>query len=164
MIIDCTEHLFGWKPASPDVDCSPLVWGAVGAGLIAVVLYLAQVLGMQDWSAPFGFIRDQWYLLLPLVIGFGVQMGLFRAIRLKAKQGSAALIASGGVSTSAMAACCMHNFAALLPVVGLSGAASFLSKYQTQVFMVSILFVVVGTVYMWKKYRTVHACCDTVKE
>jgi len=158
MILDCTEHLFGVKTSGPELDCSPLVWGVAGAGLIAVVLYLAQVLGMQDWSAPLGFIRDRWYLVLPLVVGFGVQTGLYRAMRLAAKRGGAAVVASGGVSASAMAACCMHNFVPLLPVLGMSGLAGFFARYQTQVFLASILFVAAGTVYMHGKYRHAMAC------
>lgn len=164
MIIDCARRLFGTKFAKQEVDCSPIIWGAAGALVISVLFYFAQVFGMRNWLMPLEFMRDKWYLVSPLVLGFGVQMGLFRAIRQKARQGSATLIASGGVSTTSMIACCMHNFTSLLPILGLTGIATFFSMHQTQVFLASILFVIVGTVYMWKKYCDVHAHCEMEKE
>src|SRR5680860_1590317 len=127
---------------------SPIIWGIWGAIAISLVFYLVQALGMQSWSAPIYFMTSKWYFVLPLVLGFAIQMGLFRAIHLKAKHGGAAVAASGGVSTTAMIACCMHNFVTLLPILGLSGLAVFFSTYQNYVFIVSIIFVVFGVIYM----------------
>lgn len=139
---------------------SPLIWSVLGAIGISLVFYLVQALGMQSWSAPLYFMSSKWYFVSPLVLGFAIQMGLFRAIHLKAKQGGGTVAASGGVSTTAMIACCMHNFVALLPILGLSGLAIFFSTYQNYIFTFSILFVIGGIIYMWQKYQKVHACCE----
>lgn len=139
---------------------SPIIWGTWGAIAISLIFYLVQALGMQSWSAPIYFMTSKWYFVLPLILGFAIQMGLFRAIHLKAKQGGGTVAASGGVSTTAMIACCMHNFVTLLPILGLSGLAVFFSTYQNYVFLFSILFVLGGVVYMWHKYQKLHVCCE----
>ena len=136
---------------------SPLVWGVFGAIGISLIFYLVQALGMQSFTAPLYFMKSKWYFIFPLILGFAIQMGIFRAIHLKAKQGGATVAASGGVSTTAMIACCMHNFVTLLPILGLSGAAVFFSTYQNYVFTFSILFVIGGIIYMGQKYQKIRA-------
>lgn len=139
---------------------SPWVWTAFGAVIISLIFYLVQALGMQSWNAPFSFVTSKWYFVAPLILGFAVQMGLWRAIHLKAKRGGVTMMASGGVSTTAMIACCMHNLVTLLPILGLSGMALFFSTYQNYVFLFSILFVISGIIYMWLKYQKVQACYE----
>jgi len=138
----------------------PIIWGIFGALGIGVVFYLLQVLGMQSWSAPVEFSINKWYFVFPLVVGFGVQMGLFRAIHLKITQGGGGVLAvSGGVSSTSMIACCLHNLVSIFPVLGLSGLAVFLSAYQDYVFGVSLLFVAGGITYMFRKYKQVSTTC-----
>ncbi|MDP4007586.1 MAG: hypothetical protein Q8P68_00155 [Candidatus Peregrinibacteria bacterium] len=139
---------------------SSILWGIAGSIGIAIIFYLLQVLGMQDWMAPIDFSIDKWYFIAPLVIGFGIQMGLFRAIHLKSGKGKGVIAASGGVSSGAMLACCMHNLVLFLPILGLSGAAVFFATYQNYVFGISILFVLGGIAYMWKQYKKLHSCCE----
>lgn len=143
---------------------SILLWGVFGSIGITIVFYLVQVLGMQSWTGPFYFMSIKWYFVLPLVVGFGIQMALFRAIHLKAKQGGGAVIASGGISTTAMIACCMHNLIPLLPIIGLAAISTFFSVYQDYVFGFSILFVIGGILYMWYKYNKLHACCEDLNK
>ncbi|OGY47711.1 MAG: hypothetical protein A3J62_03975 [Candidatus Buchananbacteria bacterium RIFCSPHIGHO2_02_FULL_38_8] len=138
---------------------SSLVWGVFGAIGISLIFYFVQALGMQSWTAPWYFSRSKWYFILPLILGFAIQMGFFRAIHLKAKQGGGTVAASGGVSTTTMVACCMHNFVTILPILGLSSAAVFFSTYQNYIFTFSILFVIGGIIYMWQKYQKVQDRC-----
>lgn len=129
------------------------VWGLGGAVVISVVFYLVHVLGMQDWAAPMAFMVGRWYLVGPLILGFGVQAGLFRAIHLLARHGGGGVMAgSGGVSGGTMLACCMHNLVVLFPVLGLSGLAVFLAAYQTQVFLFSIGVMLIGVGFMVRRY------------
>ena len=139
---------------------SAVRWGVAGLIFAALGLYVLQALGMQDIYGPFYFFQAKWYFILPLIFGFGLQLGLFRAIRLKARQGMAALAASGGVSGGSMVACCSHNLVSFVPFLGLSGLAGFLSVYQDYIFGLSILFVIGGTIYMWRQYKKVHSRCQ----
>lgn len=132
----------------------PILWGILGSLGIALLFYLAQALGMQSWSAPIDFSFDKWYFVAPLIAGFGIQMGLFRAIHLKVANGGAGVMAaSGGVSTTSMIACCMHNLTTLFPILGFSGVAVFFATYQDYVFGISLLFVIGGVIYMLNRYR-----------
>ncbi len=131
-------------------------WGVCGALLILGVLYLVQALGMQSWKMPLSFIQDRWYFITPLVIGFGIQAGIFRAIHLHARHGGGgAMATSGGVSSGTMLACCTHNLVPLFPILGASGLAAFFTTYQTKVFLVSIAITYLGVLYMIGKHRTI---------
>ena len=120
---------------------------------------------MQSFSGPFYFFKAKWYFISPLIVSFALQVGLWKAMRQKAQQhaGAGAVATSGGVSTGAMLACCMHNFVALLPVLGLSGLAVFFSAYQSQVFLISIALSLGGLVYMIKKYLQTKKECQIIK-
>jgi len=137
-----------------------ILWGVLGGVGIGIVFYLLQAMGMQSWSAPVGFSFGKWYFVFPLVAGFGIQMGLFRAIHLKVRHGGGeVLAASGGISTTSMIACCMHNLVTLFPILGLSGLAIFFSVYQNYIFGGSLLFVAGGIAYMFRKYKQVSKFC-----
>ena len=61
-----------------------------------------------------------------------------------------AVSTSGGISTTSMIACCAHHLSDVLPLIGLSAAAIFLTKYQTLFFIVGILSNLVGITLMLK--------------
>ncbi len=134
----------------------PFLWGILGSLGIGLLFYVAQALGMQSWSAPVAFTLNKWYFVAPLVVGFGLQMGLFRAIHLKVNGGVGVMATSGGVSATSMVACCMHNLTALFPILGLSGVAIFFATYQNYVFGISLLFVTAGVLYMFNRYKKLH--------
>jgi Cu+-exporting ATPase len=143
---------------------SPLFWGIAGGLSIGVIFYLIQSWGMQSWTTPIYQFQYRWYFILPLIIGFGIQTGLFHAIHLLSKRGGGGtMAASGSVSATAMLGCCSHNLVTLLPILGASGAAVFLSAYQKQIFLISIAFVIAGVIYMGNKYfkisRLQHPVC-----
>ena len=97
-----------------------------------------------------------WYWVLPLIAGFSLQAGLFvyirnRMLELKASGASGgSLAASGGMSTSAMVACCVHHLTDLLPVLGLSAAAIFITRFQSVFLLVGVISNVLGILYMLK--------------
>lgn len=129
------------------------IYGVIG---ISIIFYLLQSLGMQSFTAPIDFSLNNWYFIFPLTFGFGAQIGLYRAITLKMHERAhvkGIVVTSGGVSSGAMVACCMHNLALLFPILGLTGAAVFFSTYQNYIFGGSIAIMLVGGVYLYKKYR-----------
>ncbi|MBI4437425.1 hypothetical protein HY631_00545 [Candidatus Uhrbacteria bacterium] len=139
---------------------SAAAWGLMGAIFITLAFYLIQTLGMQSFTLPIEFMTDRWYLVAPLIAGFGIQVGLFRLIRLHAaRAGTGIMAASGGMSGSTMLACCMHNLVLIFPILGVSGLAAFFAAYQTQVFLVSIVIAYLGAGYLGVKYATVRRAC-----
>ena len=135
------------------INCSPIGWGLMGGVFIAMIFYFVQVLGMQSWSGPLYFMKAKWNFILPLVLAFGIQLGLFRAIYKQVRRAGSVVAATGGVSTTTMIACCLHNLAVVLPFLGLTGAAVFFAVYQNYIFMFSILFALGGVIFMWWQYR-----------
>ncbi|GMU25706.1 heavy metal translocating P-type ATPase [Patescibacteria group bacterium] len=132
---------------------SSVGWGITGGFGALLAFYLIQALGMQSLRAPIDFATEQWYFLAPLVAGFAVQSGLFASIRRMRRIRPQTLAASGGASAGAMAACCMHNIALLVPVLGLGGLASVLSLYQPHIFITSILITCMGIAILARKRR-----------
>src|SRR3972149_4210242 len=109
-------------------------------GLAASISFLGLYFLILSLANSFFHAREQflemWYLVLILSIGFGLQVGLYVFIKdaLREKQLSnqvKIIAASGGVSTGAMIACCLHHLADVMPIIGLSAIALFLTQYQT---------------------------------
>jgi hypothetical protein len=80
--------------------------------------------------------------------GFGVQMGLYTYLKTvihAAARGTGALAgAGGGTSTAAMVACCAHHVTDVLPLLGLSAAATFLAEYRIPFMVVGLITNLIG--------------------
>lgn len=111
----------------------PWVVGVVASVLLLVIFFL--ILGVaESWAHAWERFGAQSPWLGLLAAGFGIQAGLFWHIRqqmhLRRAQSLASVAASGGISGGAMVACCLHHVADVLPFLGLSALAPFLSQYQ----------------------------------
>ncbi len=90
-----------------------------------------------------------WYWMLPLIAGFGIQIGLFFYVKDKMhKTASAHAAASTGISATAMVACCAHHIADIAPFLGITALGLFLSKYQSVFLLAGILSNILGILYM----------------
>jgi len=61
--------------------------------------------------------------------------------------------AGGGTSTVAMVACCAHHVADLLPLLGLSAAASFLAAYKIPFMLIGLAMNVAGIAVILRAIR-----------
>lgn len=131
----------------------PILFGILGGTLL-----LGFYFGIVSWAATFRHALEElwtiWYWIVPLVLGFGIQAGLFAYVRGYAKVASASakgsIAASGGLSTLSMAACCAHHVTDFLPVLGLSAAALFLTQYQTVFLTVGVVSNLIGINLMFR--------------
>lgn len=146
-------------PLQPLLTLPRSIWraGLVGIlGAIALVgLYLLIVgIASRSWSHALSLLFTDRYYVTAVVVGFGIQIGLYTYVRglLRGDHGvtsSTALAASGtGTSTVSMIACCLHHAYDVLPVVGLSGAAVFLSNYKVPLILVGVATNAVGIALM----------------
>ena len=55
---------------------------------------------------------------------------------------------SGGTSVTAMIACCLHHVTDVLPILGLSAAATFLTRYQRPFMLVGLGMNIIGVIVM----------------
>ncbi len=129
-----------------------VLWGLTAGGILAALYFIVLSLS-NSLQHALEELRALWFWLLPLVTGFGIQAGLYSyirgAIRQRAeKSATASVLASGGTSTAAMVACCMHHVTDILPVFGASAAALFLARYQTVFLALGVASNAVGIIMM----------------
>lgn len=132
--------------------------GAIaGAGL--AVLYAAVVAGA---SGSWGHLADQarrdWYYLILIVGGFGIQVALTSELRRRHRhhKGDAATTSAGaGASTVGMVACCAHHVADLAPFIGATGAAAFLTGYRIPFMLFGLTVNAIGITIAARRLRRI---------
>lgn len=127
------------------------------SGLIGLsgFYYLLLFVVTGDPSHPLTqFLLSQPWMSL-LIVGFGIQMGLFwlmrKGIQFNLQEKKDSKMAAGtstAVSGMAMVACCAHHLVDLLPILGLSAAALFLSEYQKQLLIFGVIANIIGIAMM----------------
>jgi len=125
----------------------------VGASLGLLAFYMGIMTLTADWYyAQIQFEEYRWWII-GLSIGLGIQSTLFVLMRRGLKGGEkkaarSTLVASGGISTASMVACCLHHITDIVPVLGFSVLAVTLQKYQTLFFLGGVLSNLFGILMM----------------
>ena len=130
----------------------------IAAFLLGSILIASFYLGILTWAqgwdyAASQFMRDRWYVI-PIILGFGVQAALYSILRFRLfvpihSTGPGVMLGtSGGTSATAMIACCIHHVTDVLPILGLSAAATFLTRYQRPFMLVGLTMNLIGIVMM----------------
>ncbi len=121
------------------------------AAIASAVLALFYVGVVWAASGSFAHLVNQatrdWYFLVVIIVGFGVQVALVSELRRRQRLQHAAGLAGGagmGASTAGMVACCAHHIADLAPFIGATGAATFLTSYRIPFMIVGIGVNAVG--------------------
>ena len=134
----------------------PLLWGAVSS-VVLLTVYFGITTAVSGWSFAARQFSLQWSFIVALAIGFGIQVGLYNAIRerMRAMAGKGVLVATGATSTTAMISCCAHYLVNLLPVLGVTGLVTFVSQYQQELFWLGIAANLGGIAYMASRFKRV---------
>jgi hypothetical protein len=137
----------------------------VGAGLAGSVFLTGLYLGLVSWAESFQHAveflwQDRW-IVSPIILGFGVQVALYiilkkrlfmpiASVGLSTEKNNVGVMtgASGATSTIAMAACCAHHVTDVLPILGLTAAATFLAEYRIAFMLVGLGTTLVGIAVM----------------
>lgn len=122
--------------------------GLLAAGIGAaslVALYVVVLAFGNSLQHAFETFRQLWYWMLPIILGFGTQMGLFVYVRkLGARMHSSTIVASTGTGSMSMIACCAHHLVDVLPLMGLAGLAGLLAVYQNLFLLAGVISVFAG--------------------
>jgi hypothetical protein len=144
----------------------PILIGSLGA-LVLFALYLTSVTLAQGWQHAIELFGQDAWLVIPIMIGFGVQVGLYTHLRRMLRRGSRSskmIMGAGGVtSTAAMVACCAHHVADVLPLLGLSLAASFLAAYKIPFMLIGLAMNLIGSVVILRAIRREQRYLDRLK-
>jgi len=111
---------------------------------------------VSGWSFALEQFIQFWYYIVSLAFGFGIQFGLYSYLKeIVKQQGSTGkvLATTGATSTTAMISCCAHYLTNILPILGVTGAITFISQYQVQFFWVGLFFNFLGISYMANSIR-----------
>lgn len=127
---------------------------AAGLGGVALLLalYLSILAAVQSLDHALDSLWEFRYYMAPLLVGFGIQVGLYHHIRTRGA-GAGGVAASGGLSATSMAACCAHHITDVAPLLGFSAAAVFLAQYQRPLLLVGIGSNILGIAYLWRCVR-----------
>jgi hypothetical protein len=135
-----------------------ILW-PIGAGVAGAFFLTAIYFGIVSWAespqhAIDLFWEDRW-IVIPIILGFGIQMALYTVLKkrlfvpVSSPGPSGALTGAGGTtSTLAMVACCAHHVTDVLPILGLTAAATFLAEYQTAFMLVGLGTTIIGIAIM----------------
>ena len=131
----------------------PLAAFFLGSLFIAGVYFGILIWAQGKEAAMSIFLPNRGYVI-PIWITFGVQSSLYSILRFRlfiptSSHHTGTLVGtSGGTSVTAMVACCLHHVTDVLPVLGLSAAATFLTRYQRPFMLLGLGVNIVGIVVM----------------
>ena len=124
----------------------------------AFVLLLAVYFGVVGLISGMDFALEQfatfWYFIMPLSMGFGIQVGLYTYLKnLVGQHGASGKVVavSGTTSTAAMVSCCAHYLTNILPILGVTGFLAVVAEYQVELFWLGLAFNAAGVSYILSK-------------
>ncbi|MDF1513134.1 MAG: hypothetical protein P1S60_04925 [Anaerolineae bacterium] len=142
-------------------------------GVLAIAVMLAVYLGIltlaESWGHALELLREEVVFVGSLAGGFGIQMGLYTYLKSAVKNAGrhAGMITgiSGGSSSASMVACCVHHVTDLLPLIGVSAAATFLGRYRSWLMVGALMLNLAGIamlVYQLARHRhAIHLAVQT---
>ena len=132
---------------------SIVIAGIAGLGLVA--FYLSVLTLVSGWDyAKSQIVKDAPFLAL-IVPLFGAQVGQYARLRTlaHARAASASTTASGGMSGTAMVACCAHFLPTLLPYTGVAAFATVVTAWRTPMLAIAVLSNAAG---LWVSARAMR--------
>jgi len=131
----------------------PILAGIVAMACLLMTYWLILYLVTGDINHPWQQFLLFKYWMLALIIGFGIQFAMYWYIKLglplSGKSTKAAVVTGATTSVVSMAACCAHHIFDIIPLLGFSVVALFLSKYQTYFFALGIISNITGIYIMF---------------
>lgn len=129
------------------------VLAGVLASLLMAAIYFGLMRLTMSWQFVWTTFVANWYLIAVIVLGFGVQVGLWLWYRQKKKHDGVVAVTSGVVSGTAMLACCAHHLVDFAPLVALTGVTGALAQYQQPLLMFSASITLLGITFMLWQIR-----------
>ena len=128
----------------------PLQFG-IGAFVLLLAIYFVVVSLISGINFALEQFATFWYFILPLALGFGIQVGLYTYLKYLVGQHGASgkvVAVSGTTSTAAMVSCCAHYLTNILPILGVTGILAVVAEYQVELFWLGLAFNAAGILYV----------------
>ena len=143
----------------------------LGSFLLGSLFIAGIYFGIISWAQGWEYVLKQfslnrWYVV-PIWIAFGIQAALYAILRFRlfisttsTGHSGALMGTSGGTSVTAMVACCLHHVTDVLPILGVSAAATFLTRYQRPFMLIGlgteIIGIIVMLVILYRERKKLH--------
>ena len=90
------------------------------------------------------------YYMVPLVIGFGLQIGLYTNLRMSrnTSRHGYGVAGCGTVSSFSMIACCLHHSTDVVPLLGLTTVSLLIGQFQELFLLVGLLSNIAGVLIL----------------
>lgn len=131
----------------------PLQFGS-GACALLLGIYFAVVGLISGVDFALDQFAKYWYFIVPLALGFGLQVALFTHLKRLVRQHGASgkvVAVSGATSTAAMVSCCAHYLANIVPILGIAGFLTIVAEYEVELFWLGLAFNAAGILYIASK-------------
>ncbi|HEY4479819.1 MAG TPA: hypothetical protein VI981_05735 [Candidatus Paceibacterota bacterium] len=132
-----------------------IAYGTLASAVLFGVYFTVLTL-ISGWSFAQDQFADFWYFIIALVAGFGIQIALYQYIKglVQSGQGMGKVVGvSATTSTAAMISCCAHYLVNIVPILGITGLATFVAQYQINIFWVGLVFNLFGILFISNKIR-----------
>ncbi len=132
-----------------------IIMGIIG-GLSITSLFFVIMILFTSFNDGLSVFWDLIIWIVPLIIGFGIQVGLYTYMKMNLTYKrdllatKASLTAAGGTSAVSMLACCAHHLTDILPFMGVSVLATFFIDYQKVFLAIGISSNLIGMCIMLK--------------
>ncbi|PIO00643.1 hypothetical protein COT72_00210 [archaeon CG10_big_fil_rev_8_21_14_0_10_43_11] len=130
---------------------TPKLIGVVGAALL-LGFYASILTLFNGVNHTIEQFEMYWYFIIPLVVGFGIQLGLVAFMHYKSKASGMAKV-SGAMSAGSMVACCAHHITDFVPLLGVSAVGLFLADYTPVFLLFGVLSNVIGILFMLRELQ-----------
>ena len=136
-------------------------WGFIAIMSMSGFYFLTMRLSMPLAELWWNF-QSSWYLITALILGFGLQIGLWSYLRNYPSQHLSGIIpgASGAMSNTAMLVCCSHHLFDALPFLGLAGSVLFLAQYQKFFLLLGLTINIFSIAYMLYLLNKKQSNCE----
>ncbi|OGI60947.1 hypothetical protein A2814_02575, partial [Candidatus Nomurabacteria bacterium RIFCSPHIGHO2_01_FULL_38_19] len=108
----------------------PILYGILASSVLLGVYFVILTL-VSGWNFTQEQFVSYWYFVVSLAVGFGIQIALYQYIKglVHSGQGMGKVVGvSGTTSTAAMISCCAHYLVNLVPILGVTGIATFAAQ------------------------------------
>ena len=116
------------------------------------IFYLAITVAGGSVEHAIWQIKEYWYLLIPLIAGFGIQTYLYSTLKMRLKS-QKSLAVSGGISAGSMVACCSHHVTDLIPFLGITALSTSLTRYIPLFLLFGVLSNLIGITLMLERLQ-----------
>lgn len=138
-----------------EIKIKAVIYGIFGIIIILLLnLVVLALLGFPMMSIE--LIEKYLFLIILLLVGFGIQVGLFTYFRHVNALTCTTTVASGGIATVSMILCCSHYLLNILPFLGAVvsiSALTTLSEYTPHFLLIGIASNILGIWIMFHQHK-----------